>query len=598
MLAPDTRTVAVELLRPPAGYRLDTLVLTTYSLDLEALLALPLAVLAHADGGIEELLEDPLLLLEALREAGERVHVFVDEAGIAVPGKARALYAMLESSVHPVRAPNGGAFHPKVWVARFHRDDAPPLLRVAVLSRNLTFDRSWDIVVASEASPAGQRRVRASLALGELLRALPEMAAESLSEGVRAALASLAGETERTRFPGPEGFDSPLEFHVLGLEPTRKHWCPQTGGSRLLAVSPFVTKRTLEAVFGMASGEHTLISRQEELDKLSDEALEGWDDVRVLLDAAQDEPDDATSARPSGLHAKVIAVESGWDVTWYVGSANLTESGFIGRNVEVMAALTGRKGRPGGKSGSGIDRFTEAGFGALCAPYRRGQQREEDAEVVAAAERLEEARRRLVDGDLDVVCEGEGRSWSWTLRGSVDLPEGVRVTAWPVSLPPEQARALQLPVVWTLPVSHLTAFVAFELSVPVTGVDDVRLTLKLPAEGMPEGRMAQVLRSLIDSPERFLRFLRALLGGLEGLPDWNGHERSNGHATPWNTGLGGETLLEDLVRVASREPARLEPVRRLIHDLRQSDEGSRIVPDDLLAVWEVVDRALASGEPA
>src|SRR5690606_16207262 len=141
-----------------------------------------------------------------------------------------------------------------------------------------------------------------------------------------------------------------------------------------------------------------------------DEALAAWDDVKVLLDAAQDEPDDATRARPSGLHAKVIAVESGWDVTWYVGSANLTESGFIGRNVEVMAALTGRKGRPGGKTGSGIDRFNEAGFAGLCAPYRRREQREEDAEVVAAAKRLEEARARLVGAELTVVCEGEKNS--------------------------------------------------------------------------------------------------------------------------------------------------------------------------------------------
>ena len=92
---------------------------------------MPLAVLAHSDGGVEEVLADPLLLLEALREAGDRVHVFVDEVGIAIPGSERSLYAMLETSVRPVRAPNGGAFHPKVWIARFVRDGEPPLVRVS-----------------------------------------------------------------------------------------------------------------------------------------------------------------------------------------------------------------------------------------------------------------------------------------------------------------------------------------------------------------------------------------------------------------------------------------------------------------------------------
>ena len=180
MLPPDSRTTAFELIRPPSGYRLDFAVLTTYTLDLEALLVLPLSVLAHPDGGLEELLADPLRLHQAIRDAGDRVHAFVDEKGIAIPRGARSLYSMLESSVHPVRAPNRGAFHPKVWVARFTAADeaAEDLLRVAVLSRNLTFDRSWDVALASEALLRSRRRVAASRPLHDLLLALPQLAVE------------------------------------------------------------------------------------------------------------------------------------------------------------------------------------------------------------------------------------------------------------------------------------------------------------------------------------------------------------------------------------------------------------------------------------
>ena len=133
MLSPDSRTVAFELLRAPAGYDLDFALLTTYTLDLEALLALPLSVIARADKGVEDLLADPLLLLEALRQAGERIHVFVDQAGIAIPRNRRELYAMLEPSVHPVRAPGGGAFHPKVWVLRFLAEDERCFFREVLL---------------------------------------------------------------------------------------------------------------------------------------------------------------------------------------------------------------------------------------------------------------------------------------------------------------------------------------------------------------------------------------------------------------------------------------------------------------------------------
>ena len=228
MLLPDSRTVAFELIRPPSGYRLDLAVLTTYTLDLEALLVLPLSVLAHPDGGLEELLADPLRLHQAIRDAGDRVHAFVDETGIGIPRGARPLYSMLESSVHAVRAPNGGSFHPKVWVARFTadagdaedaEDEAPPdLLRVTILSRNLAFDRSWDVALASEASPRDiKRRLGASRPLGDFLSALPQLTTTPMDKDVAVRVQGLADQVARAAFPAPDGFDSPIRFHALGL---------------------------------------------------------------------------------------------------------------------------------------------------------------------------------------------------------------------------------------------------------------------------------------------------------------------------------------------------------------------------------------------
>ena len=49
---------------------------------------------------------------------------------------------------------------------------------------------------------------------------------------------------------------------------------------------------------------------------------------------------------------------------------------------------------------------------------------------------------------------------------------------------------------------------------------------------------------------------------------------------------------EGLVRAASRDPGRLEPVRRLIEDFRSTEEGRRIVPDDFLELWSAVDEVL------
>ena len=599
MLATDARTVAIDLLRPPPGRRLDFALLTTYALDLEVLLALPLGVLAHADGGVEELLCDPLLLLQAIREAGDRVHVFVDEAGIAIPRKERALYAMLESSVHPVRAPNAGAFHPKVWVARFIAEDEAPLLRVAVLSRNLTFDRSWDIALVSEASPRSGQREAASRPLGEFLRKLPDLTTErsGLDEQVAQWAQMLAREVERTRFPGPEGLDrDPIKFYSLGLSEQPLPWLALTGERRTLAIAPFVSRTALDSIIGTGRNNPMLVSRQEELDKLPAAALDKWDpdQIRVLSDAAHDESEDGADNRPCGLHAKIIAVEHGRDVMWYVGSANLTDAAFAGRNVEMMAAVTGRKGRINGR-GFGIEHFLESGFRDLCTSYRRSEPKPEDADEVQALARLERARGCLVHADLRVVCSVADDVWTWALEGSFTPTDDVDIALWPISIIEEQARPLDLPMNWTLPVDRLTGFVAFRLSVPVPGVNDIRLALRLPAEGMPADRMHQVLKTLIDNPERFLRFLRALLGGLDGMVDWaqdSGEAPGNG---AWGDGWSGETLLEDLVRTASRDPDRLKPVRQLIGDLRKTEEGEGIIPDDLFEIWTAVDKTLREG---
>ena len=401
------------------------------------------------------------------------------------------------------------------------------LLRVAILSRNLTFDRSWDVALATEASPGGKRRVAASRPLGDFLSTLPQLATTPIDKHVAGRVQTLADQVARTAFPAPAGFDSPIAFHSLGLSRRRRTWDPPSSGYRTLAVAPFVNRTGLDAVGALSDDDRILVSRQEELDKLSEDTLADWNEKFILADTAQGEPEDEAAGRdrtepvvgvrPAGLHAKIFAVEHGYDVTWYVGSANLTYAAFAGSNVEMMASITGRKG---GASGHGIARFLD-GFQKLCTPYVRTEPKPVDAAVASAWERLEAARDALVNAGLRVTCAPEGDLWRLTIVGSDTLPsDDVEAIVWPISVSEDEARQIEPPPSWTLPVAGLTAFIAFRLHVPVRGVDDIRLALRLPSVGMPADRMHQVLRSLLDNPEKFLRFLRALLGGLDATADW------------------------------------------------------------------------------
>lgn len=603
MLSPDVRAVAMDLLRPPSQHRLDFAVLTTYTLDLEALLALPLAVLSQSDSSVDELMADPLRLIAALQEAGDRIHVFVDETGIAIPERGRELVSTLESSVHPVRAPNGGVFHPKVWLARFvpEEDACPGLLRLAILSRNLTFDRSWDIALTSEA-PAGRRRVAASRPLGELLAELPTMALEAgarLPKSVSDAVVELAEQARQTAWPAPDGFDSPLEFHSFGIDSRPRAWPPKGDATRVLAIAPFTGAYGTKAVAALAREgvERTLIARPEELDLMTAAALDGWSDLLVLSEEPAAGETTEEARRPSGLHAKVVALEHRGQATWYFGSANLTKAAFTGQNVEVLARLTGRRAQVG------ITQFLDQ-FCRLCEPYEPSlaDTEEVDATLVerqCAIRKLEEAQAVVVQsvgcGTLRIQCKGgDGDIWDWRMEGEVTgIPEGVTVQVWPTSIPEAQAHLLLAQPSWSLPVSLLTAFVAFRMSVDVEAVEDLRFAMRLPAKGLPSDRTARILRSLIDSPAKFLRFLRALLGGVEGENPFLLQEGEGSNSAAWEGVFGGETLLEDFLRTASRDPERLDVVRRLLEDLRRTGDGRTIVPPDLYELWQAIDQTVA-----
>src|SRR5262245_50262769 len=137
MLLPGDRTLFLDALRPPDGYRLDWAIGTTYTLDLMALLTAPVAF-AFTDwrDGEGRPTTDPMALLRAVRQYASRMVLFCQARQIAIPHTYHQLYGQLEDAVAQVRAPLGGSFHPKVWILRYLAGGEPPAYRVLCMSRN------------------------------------------------------------------------------------------------------------------------------------------------------------------------------------------------------------------------------------------------------------------------------------------------------------------------------------------------------------------------------------------------------------------------------------------------------------------------------
>jgi len=384
MLEPNSRQLLRDALRPPTGYALDRAIATTFSLDLMALLAIPMSFtffqLKDQDGPPQV---DPLALLEALRRYAGKITVFCQAGQIYVPGHVQLRLGYLENSVHGVQAPHGGVFHPKLTVLRYIAQDGsaskeklPPVVyRLLCSSRNLTFDRSWDTLLILDGVLA-QHRTNAfarNHALARFVRELPSLSVHSLAERSAADVDSIAGELLKVDFEIPDGFTD-MEFCPLGLD-----WTPQwpiLNHRRTLAMAPFVddgfTKRFLDDDVLLG-----LISRTDSLDQLSVEQLnrlfDAWymntaaDSIPVYHEeepAAADPDDRERAARAEdrieltparqlhGLHAKLFVSDDGWDSHVWTGSANATTAAFE-RNVEFMVHLTGKKSR------CGIARFVD-----------------------------------------------------------------------------------------------------------------------------------------------------------------------------------------------------------------------------------------------
>ena len=105
-----------EMLRPDVGYTLEFAVGTTYSLDLEALLGIPVSMGLLEDGDTEQL-RNPLYVLESIRASSDKIAIFCNAGGIKLPDRIQSVYSLLEESVFQVKLGKNANFHPKLWVA-------------------------------------------------------------------------------------------------------------------------------------------------------------------------------------------------------------------------------------------------------------------------------------------------------------------------------------------------------------------------------------------------------------------------------------------------------------------------------------------------
>ena len=348
----------------------------------------------------------------------------------------------------------------------------------------------------------GKRNVGQNRPLCDLVSALADLARRPPSARIRRNCEQFCEELRETTWSELPGDFEKLAFHTLGLK--RAAWLPKPS-KRLAVISPFVKASALNALAATTEESVALLSRPDELAKISKSSLAKFGKLVTLHESAETADGDDTAAvdrLARGLHAKAYIAEVGWDTVLYLGSANATNASLIaGANVEILAELRGKRSRVGG-----IDSFFgEDGLGEYLFPFEAPEEPPPLSPEEQAEATIDKARDELMGAGISVLCVAAGED-SWNLRVSakhaVKLRQITTIRIWPVSIPKELSAdgaplvtggEVMIPRCAT---ALVTGFVAFELTTELAGYSAC-FVLNLPIENLPDGRDAAVLRTIV-----------------------------------------------------------------------------------------------------
>lgn len=584
MLAPSAREMLMDALRPEPGYTLDAAVGTTFTLDIEALVLIPLAFALFDSDGEEQ---DPMTLLAAIQQYAGRMAVYCDPAGVRARDKGQKLSALLEDVLLPTPAPRGGSFHPKLWFLRFRGADGGLLHRILVMSRNLTFDTSWDLITRLDQADDGQPLGRDAAGI---LRRLSSLRESPIAD-------DLARSIARVRFALPAPFELG-SLHATGLEASGTSQDPTKPwhGQFRLVISPFLKSSRLAELAGAAGGRRAVISRPDELDRVGGAGLQSWRERLVLRPGTDPDLDPSQAGRLTGLHAKLLLAEDGDTAIWFVGSANATVAA-VERNVEAFLELHGpvrRIGRvallkDGGDKQSLRDLLedypVQSDEPAEQTPQEVEQDRIDDLATeisrlpVTLRIRAHEAER------WNVQLEAPWARVSIAAKDRVECRVVTRAhwVRWTAS-----ARADLGPV----SKGEITSLVA----VRIRGAygTERQLVLLASLDGAPTDRLDSLLISLIPDQDALSRLLALMLvaGDVAGQMHVPPSSFVAGAGVIQPSSAFAFPLYESMVRAVARDRAALESMGAVIDRFCASEEGRARIPDGLDELWDAFGQFL------
>ena len=517
-----------QILAPPAGYLLDFAVGTTYSLDLDALVGACLA-LGLSEETDSELMNNPVCLLEALRATGDRIALFCEGGQIHMPGKVTPLYILLEKMVFPVKtAKRRGmaaypSFHPKFWLIRYKNSEGGVKYRVIVLSRNLTFDRSWDVTFYMDGRMTESLTEKNEPVCDFLRYLLSCVSSDENGKEKAKHIRRLIRELQYVAFDTGEKSFYDYEFIPNGVRKASGgmyHFNEtalfQDTFHEILIISPFLSGSIIRDFNDrnnrgrIGEARYALITREMSLGKLKPEDVSNFR-IYIMRDAVIDGEtaisDETEDIQRQDIHAKAYMIRKYSDADLYLGSLNASHNAVYG-NVEFMIRLRSKRRY------LDMDKIMASLFGSekdgSDNPFQEVSLQnaiiaEEKDDLKALDAIIKELNRTNPSAS---VRQEDEEYYSVDVHFAACDLKGCHVEIRP--LLSRRYEVLSEDISFSkLAMTQLSEFYVIAVS---EGERRLERLLIIPTDGIPEDREKQVVASVVSNRECFYRYIAFLLG--------------------------------------------------------------------------------------
>ena len=567
-----------DLLAPTPGYFTDFALGMTYCLSFEAMLTAHLAfgMLGEMDDNV---IQSPLLLLEAITKSSEKVVVFCNKGGIAVPPTIRKVYSLMERNIFEVfdKQNNKANFHPKLWLIReINNDDKKDvLLKLIVTSRNLAYTDTIDCI-ACLTGKVGVASVKNEKHL-PLIAFIKSVVKESnIGDEQKKSVLKLATDLERV-----EQFDVDVPFedydffpylfeYDFGVKPVEEYLV----GTESIIVSPFLDKTMLSRLNPENKCNRTLITRKEYVDRSIFDKFCNKGGIYVTLDDL--------ASRGVDLHAKMYHVWNGRNEQYlYLGSANATTSAFE-RNGEFLLRLKYIHGNT--RSAQFLSDFYEKDN----SKFMQLNEPSENASPIIKWDVAESAMKDLMCADDLKARITHHRDGGY----SVVVTSSIKRLANDVFIAPLQKKEFMQR--WTgrvafedMKIDELSEFYILSATSP-NGTRHEAI-VKIVSTGMPSNREQEIYKGIIKTKPDFFRFLELMLTDtpLQYISSEILLKEIGAKGAENKEGIEFPSLYEKMLKIAATNPKQIYEIGRLVSKLNND-----VVPPAFVKMYKLFVSAL------